>query len=161
MKGNYSHKILLYKIKSLDDAESYGKLYDLYVDRIYRFIFFKVSVKEDAQDLTSEVFLKTWQYIKEKDKIDNFNAFIYQIARNIVIDYYRKISVQNVISDEKQLENIQDSFSEKLLNEVNINIEMTQVLIYLNKLKDEYREVILLRYIEGYSIKEIDRKSVV
>ena len=61
-------KSLLYKVREKQDAVAYGELYDYYVTRIYRFIFFKVRTKEEAEDLTSEVFLKTWEYINSTKK---------------------------------------------------------------------------------------------
>lgn len=75
MKGNsLKNQYLLFRAKN-KDPESFTKVYDLYVERIYRFIFFKVANPEDAQDLTSEVFLKTWQYINDGKEVKNLNAF--------------------------------------------------------------------------------------
>ena len=47
----------------------FSKIYDRYIDKIYRFIFFKVNSQEIAQDLTSETFLKTWESFKNGNKI--------------------------------------------------------------------------------------------
>ncbi len=147
-------KYLLFRAKN-KDSEAYAQVYDLYTERIYRFIFFKVNSSEDAQDLTSEVFLKTWQYIIDGKEVKNLNALFYAIARNLVIDYYRKLSKkemplaeyekieQDVRGDKKEIEAIEKS------------LEFDKVTEQLQKLKDEYREVLILRYIEGMSIKEI------
>ncbi|MFA6537252.1 MAG: sigma factor, partial [Patescibacteria group bacterium] len=78
-KASLKEKYLIYKVRQSKDAEAYGKLYDYYVERIYRFIFFKVNNVETAEDLTSEVFLKTWEYInKTNKKISNLNALFYR-----------------------------------------------------------------------------------
>ena len=82
-------KYLLFKAKSFNDAEAYGQIYDRYIERIYRFIFFKVSNQSDAEDIASETFLKVWQYIKEGQPVKNLNALLYSVARNLIIDYYR------------------------------------------------------------------------
>ena len=59
MKGNLKEKYLIFRAKN-KDADAFSRVYDLYVENIYRFIFFKVSSREDAQDLTYDVFLQTW-----------------------------------------------------------------------------------------------------
>src|SRR6056297_3032720 len=81
-------KILLNQIKR-GDEHAFGELYDKYKDDIYRFVYFKVSSEEKAHDLVNEAFLKIYDYLKKGKDIRNFRAFLYKIARNIVIDFYR------------------------------------------------------------------------
>ena len=85
------NKLLVIQLKS-KDKEAFARVYDLYVVKIYRYIFFKVSNQNEAQDLTSEVFLKAWEYINSPSfkQVNNLNGFLYRIARNIVVDYYRQ-----------------------------------------------------------------------
>ena len=64
--SKFQEKLLLIRLQK-KDPEAFAQIYDLYVTPIYRFIYFKVSSKQDAEDLTSEVFLKIWQYIAETD----------------------------------------------------------------------------------------------
>ena len=147
-------KFYLYKVRFNKDAEAFGHLYDLYIDKIFRFIFFKVSSREQAEDLTSEVFLKTWEYLTKPDvKVDNFNALIYRIARNAVIDYYRARRQDYLDEDEEVMESIQDARS--LETDLNTQLEFETVEKHLAKLKDAYREVLLLKYIEELSVGEI------
>lgn len=153
---NFKNKILFFKIKSYKDPESFGQVYDSYVDKIYRFVYFKVSHKDDAQDITSEVFLKTWQYINENEKIKNLNALIYRIARNSVIDYYRKRAQSSLMTDdETEMATIIGDSAEKMQDDIDVSLDLADLEKLLLRLKDEYREVILLRYVEEYSIKEI------
>ena len=74
------------------DQEHFGRLYDHYTPQIYRFVFFKVGHQQEAEDLTHEIFLNAWK------NIDNFtyrghpfSSWLYQIARNRIIDYYRSV----------------------------------------------------------------------
>ncbi|MFH1769661.1 MAG: RNA polymerase sigma factor, partial [Parcubacteria group bacterium] len=68
---------------------------------VLKYCYFRVSSKEEAEDLTSKVFLKTWDYITKGNKIDNLRAFIFKVAHNIVIDFYktskkdRELSIHN------------------------------------------------------------------
>ena len=66
MKRPLHEKLLVYRVRVKKDPEAFGKIYDLYVTRIYRFVFFKVSSNEEAQDITADVFLKAWQYLLEE-----------------------------------------------------------------------------------------------
>jgi RNA polymerase sigma-70 factor (ECF subfamily) len=157
--SKFKEKLLLVKAKG-KDPEAFGQVYDFYVDRIYRFIFFKVSDVQEAEDLTSDVFLKSWQYLTEKEKnneIDNLNAFLYKIARNIVIDHYRKRSTRGVIKEADVewdlLGNIKDK--KDLKTEIEISSEMQNIKNALKKIKEDYREIIILRYIDDLSITEI------
>jgi len=149
-----SEKLLLLKLKS-KDPEVFGQFYDLYAERIHRFIYFKVSSREEAEDLTAETFLKIWEHIFGNKKIDHLNAFTYQVARNLVIDWYRKRAQAKVVTaPEEELVNIPDtrqSVDEKL----SIDLDVAAMEKYLRQLKDEYQEVIILRYIDELSVGEI------
>lgn len=149
-----SQKLLLLKLKT-KDPEAYGHFYDLYVTKIYRFIFFKVSSHEEAEDLTAETFLKIWEYLFENKKVDNLNAFTYQVARNIVIDFYRKKAQQQLIKDpEEVLEKIVDP-TPPIDKRLELTADWEEMESCLRQLKDEYREVIILKYIDQLSISEI------
>jgi len=153
----FKQKLLLVRAQT-GDSDAFGEIYDLYVDKIYRFIFFKVSNHEAAEDLCAEVFLKTWQYLNEPDKrqVGNLNALLYQAARNIVIDYYRT-SRREVLTDTESLKLIEDSRQQSLLEEVQISSEIENIEVHLRKLKDEFREVLILKFVEELSNKEISK----
>lgn len=153
MKNPLNQKILFLKIKS-QDKEAYSQFYDLYVARIYRFIFFKVSSINDAQDLTSEVFLKVWQYIKEGKEIKSLKAFIYMVARNTVIDFYRQRNQDLHSINDPEFPDLPDSNYNELQKQI-VGSDLEVVLKGINGLKDEYREVIVLRFLDELSIKEI------
>ncbi len=144
------------------------KLYDNYAPRIYRFIFLKVSSPEDSEDLTSETFFKFWQNIsKSKDnkqramnnnkKIDNPRALLYRIAHNLVIDLYRKKSRKELVLDpsENVLAGIRDKSD--LGAKIKIDSDMEGVKKALSQLKDEHQNVIVWRYLDELSTKEISQ----
>ena len=201
--------------------KEFSKIYDKYINKIYRFIFLKVNSQEIAQDLTSETFLKGWEAFRksqnpghndqkvEEDKssssptealdevkkrtkfsspvanarvvdelrsspplanarvvdelrsspplanarvIENPQAFLYQIARNLVIDHYREkgkaqlVSVEYIpIIDPKQ------DLEEKSLLESDIG----QVQLALTGLKEDYQNVIIWHYLDDLPIREV------
>src|SRR5512143_1505675 len=81
--------VLAHQAKS-GDTEAFTQLYDAYVERIYRYVYFRVSDDTATEDLVSQVFLKAWQNL-DRYKIGGspFIAWLYTIARNLVIDHYR------------------------------------------------------------------------
>lgn len=152
-------KILLAKIRA-GDEKSFSLFYDLYVDKIFRFISFKVTNKDEAEDLTSEVFLRAWNYFQDGYKIDNLKAFLYRISRNAIIDFYKKNYNKKTVplSECETAKNYQKIGAGKnIMDKIDLNIKLKQVLKKLDLLKDEYKEVILLRFIEDYSISEINK----
>jgi len=158
MKLNiFEEKILFSRLKS-KDKEAFIKAYDLYIDDIYRFVYFKIGHKEEAQDLTSQVFLKTWNHIQTNSLTDHktLRSLIYKIARNAVVDYYRENSgkIISSLNDENNEISIVDA-NQNLARQMEINHDFSLVEKKLSELKDEYNEVIVLRYIEELSIGEI------
>lgn len=140
------------------DKEAFIKAYDLYVDHIYRFIYFKVSNKEDAQDLVSAVFLKTWNYIQRESLKDvkTLRALLYKVSRTSIIDHYRKNSQHNNIriDDQENEIDIADD-RQNIAEKTEIIFDFRIIENKLKELKDEYREVIILRFIDELSIDEI------
>lgn len=158
MSGNsLKEKYLIFRAKN-KDPEAFARLYDLYAERLYRFIYFKVSGEEEAQDITSEVFLKTWQYILDGKDIENLNALFYKIARNLVIDHYRKTaqrkeaSLDETIATEDLGGGVGD---DRMAVAIERGIDIQKITEQVRDLKDEYREVVVLRYMNELSIAEI------
>ena len=83
-------KNLINRAKS-GEAKAFGLLYDHYIPQIYRFIYLKVTNREEAEDLTHQVFMKAWQNINNyEERGFQFSSWLYQISRNQVIDFYRQ-----------------------------------------------------------------------
>lgn len=145
------------------DDKAFIEAYDLYVDQIYRFVFFKLGNKEDAQDVTSSVFLKAWNYI-QKDGLEEYEtlrALLYTISRNSVIDHYRKHrrgNADNIISIDNGNVGLDIKDEKKdVAHEMDIKLGMELIKTKLSEIKDEYREIIILKYIEELSAKEISK----
>ena len=147
-------KYLLFKAQTFKDADSYGAIYDRYVTRIYRFIYFKVGSEGDAEDIASETFLKAWQYIKEGQPIKNLNAFLYSIARNLVIDHYR---FQAKKYEYEEVPIIEPQCNENLADKLDIRKNEEKILASLKTLKNEYCEVIILRFFDDLSVGDISQ----
>lgn len=140
------------------DQKDFMDAYDKYVDQIYRFIYFKVGSKEEAEDLSSAVFLKTWGYIREHSikNSKTLKSLFYKIARNLIIDHYRKNSKQDSVPlSGQELEIDLPDENQNIIKKTEENWDLSVVETRLPQLKDEYREVIVMRYINELSISEI------
>ena len=128
------------------------KMYDTYADAIFRHCFFRIHDREEAKDLTQEIFLRVWEYISRGKKIDNLKAFLYRVANNRIIDEYRKKK------KDFSLDSLQDEgfdVGEESHETTLAVFDGALALKKLEELDDPYRSVILLRYVECLSIKEI------
>lgn len=159
MKDAIRENYLLYRVQSRKDPQAYAELYDRYVTPIYRFVYFKVSSHEDAEDITADTFLKAWHYLTEHSGIRSFRAVIYRIARNLVIDLYRKRAVRE---RDVAMDGLDEHGAQKLLSDEKAFVKQLetkqdhqQVLEAIGRLKEEYREVLLFRYIDGLSTAEV------
>ena len=152
MAGKLREKILLYKLQTKLDPEAFAELYDMYVKQIYRFVFFKVSSHEEAEDLTSEVFLKAWNYLQENKEITSFRGLVYRIARNSIVDLYRAKAAK----PERLLEeNMEIGDGGKWYADLSTQVEARKIVLAIKKLKQEYQEVITLRYVDELELDEI------
>ncbi|MBU1292064.1 RNA polymerase sigma factor [Patescibacteria group bacterium] len=135
------------------------KFYDQQAPKIYRFVYLKVSSPQDSEDLTSEAFLKFWQDLadkkEKKEKIDNHRALLYKIANNLVIDFYRKKSRSEVSIDPENTVLAQIKDKTDLNKEVILNSDVIEVKKALNNINEEYQNIIIWRYLDDFSTKEI------
>ena len=135
--------------------KNYSEVYDKYVKKIYRFVLLKVNSAEIAEDLTSEVFMRGWQSFKGQgpDKIDNLQAFLYQIARNLLADHYRQETKAQLVSVEYAplLPDARQDLEEMSF----IQSDMERVKAALVNINDDYREVIVWYYLDELKVPEI------
>lgn len=138
------------------NKEAFEQIYHLYFAPIYRYIYFRVRSKEMAEDLTQTVFLKVYQSISRFRARQDFSplAYFFTVARNVVIDYWRK--KKEVILDQENLSWLDMERQDKTLSDVKVKIEAKDLIQDgLKQLNPEQQEVIILRFIDELSNKEI------
>ncbi len=126
------------------------RAYDAHADAIFRHCYFKTSERELAQDLTQDVFLKAWSYMQQKQKIVNMRAFLYRIADNMVIDWYRKRKATS-------LDTLVDAGFEPadVDRKVEEQVEASLAFAKLRELGEDDQKLITWRFVEDLSPKEI------
>ena len=130
-----------------------GKCYEEYSDAIFRYCYFHTGNREKSLDITQDTFIKTWDYVSSSKNVENLRPFLYKVAKNLIIDERRKkksgsldelteagFEPENEISE---MEIKEDRYERKIL------------LDTVGELDPIYKDVILLRYVEDMSIKEI------
>lgn len=137
------------------NAEAFGTLYDRYFNRIYRFIYLKVTNTADAEDLTHQVFLKSWKNIKrfQARKGIPFSSWLYRIAVNAVIDFYRTSRKETDIelADKQGVLREDPGYAERM----DMEIEMEQVRGALQKLDSVEQDILLMRFVDRLSNREV------
>jgi RNA polymerase sigma-70 factor, ECF subfamily len=136
------------------DAEAFGRLYDLYADRIYRHIYYRTSSLEDAKDLTQEVFVKAWQVLSRYKRTNApFLAWLFTISHNRVIDYYRTRKDHAYLNTEITMDSEKNS-PDKLLEAEYTQQEVRKAIL---RLPGEQQQVIMMSFVEGFEYSEIAR----
>ncbi len=151
------------------NKDDFAALYDKYAVSIYRFIYLKINSVEDSQDMTSEVFFRFWRNVansgrkkmalgKKRSKVDNPRALLYKIANNIVIDFYRKKPRADLLIDSKK----DDKFSQipdktDIEAGMALSSDLEDIKKALNMLKGDQQNVLVWRYIDQLSYKEISQ----
>lgn len=138
----------------MDQEESktyFLETYDAYGSDIYRFCVLKVSSKEVAEDITQEVFMRFWQSLREGTEFRNSRAMLYTIARNLVIDWYRKKKESSLdVLTEQGID-----FGSEDFKKISENAEHREVLDVIETLDEQAKEVLLLRFVDGLSPRDI------
>jgi len=139
------------------DQVAFEELYDKNINDIYRFIYFKIGKKDEASDLSSLVFLKTWEHIQKNKISDNqtLRALVYKIARNVVVDYYRNRRPENLSLDDEnnRIDVVDEEYN--LETEIGVKGEYENLMVKIMGLKNEYREILIMRFVNDLSLEEI------
>ncbi len=151
--SNLSEKMLLEGAASFDER-ALGELYDRYEARIYSYIYRRTGNESLAEDLTAQVFLKMLEAIRsDKGWHSSFSGWLYRIAHNAVIDYYRQRDRQQQVSLEDTLTTTASDHNPVVMAEASLDAQRLRTAI--DRLTEEQSEVITLRFLEGYSISEV------
>jgi RNA polymerase sigma-70 factor (ECF subfamily) len=128
------------------DPEAFAKLYDAYVERVSRYVYFRVSEELDMEDLVSQVFLKAWENL-DRYKIGSspFIAWLYTIARNLVIDHYRTKKDSLPLEEAIALPSDMEMPDE----EAQTHFDLQAMRDALQFLTSDQQQALILKYIAG------------
>jgi RNA polymerase sigma-70 factor (ECF subfamily) len=134
------------------DEQALGRLYDAYVDRIYRYILYRVNDSETAEDLTSDVFLRVVEGLPTyQDRDVPFLAWLYRIAHARLIDHYRQTTRRGPHQD---IESVNVHLDDDLDGVLMTTYHQDKVREAMRSLTAEQQQVIVLRFMEGNNLQE-------
>jgi RNA polymerase sigma-70 factor (ECF subfamily) len=161
--SNLIDRYLLFRIRTKRDPEAFAKIYDRYVKALYRFTLLKLPSQEEAQDITAETFTRVWNHLQEHQDVTHVRALLYRVARNLIADYYRSRPVSHgvnpeVVTNEGDSPSTVttdpgDSGRERTLIEA--RAEFSLIVKQLEKLKEDYRDVVTLRLVDDLAFEDI------
>jgi RNA polymerase sigma-70 factor (ECF subfamily) len=133
------------------DKTAFDRIYTILFQKIFQFIFFRVNHKEIAEDLTEEVFIKAFNKLELLSNTRTFTGWLFQIARNSVIDYYRakKLTV-NLADVENTLE-----YETNVVDILHLNYQQAILLKLLKQLNSTEQAVIKMKFLEDLNTEEI------
>ncbi len=143
----------LIKKSQAGDTRAFAELYDLFSEKIFRYIKLKVQSQQPAEDILQETFIKTWRALpKFKVEGGNFSAWLYKIAGNAVNDYFRKLYRAPETLELNEHIDVADSRS--FLEQVVLENDIESAKLSLAQLPSAYRQVLELRFIQDFTISE-------
>jgi RNA polymerase sigma-70 factor, ECF subfamily len=139
------------------EAEAFGILYDRYVDAVYRYVFYRVRNEAEAEDVTSDVFMRALRAIPKYEPRQAFLAWLYRIARNAVIDRSRRQAARQQVSFEDALAHPN---ADQVVNpdaSLLAGSDASVVRKAMEQLTPLQQEILVLRYVEGFDTKTISK----
>ncbi|MFC2017308.1 RNA polymerase sigma factor [Chloroflexota bacterium] len=142
------------------DLKAFGELYSSYLEPIYRYVFYHVKDRMTAEDVTEEVFIKAWKGIRScKGKEQTFSAWLYRIAHNHVVDYFRSSRQKHFSAKYSATEMDNTAEVDSPETEVDAKLEWQELLEKISYLPQNQKQVIILKFTEGLDNREIMDKS--
>lgn len=144
-----------------DSKQQFSDLFERHSDELFRHAFLRLSDRERALELTQETFLKAWNYVNKGGDVRQHRSFLYRILNNLIIDEYRKHKSQSL---DAMLENEETSTAVEaqylrdevdLEEEAMVRFDSARALQALDELGEAHKTVLVLRYIDGLSPREI------
>lgn len=133
------------------DEEAFGLIYDHFAAKIFKFIYYRVGHTQVAEDLLADTFVKGWQKLSQLNSPSALSAWLYQIAKNNIIDYYR---IKKDSIDLSEVENLLEDET-NVVDDTNLTIEQKKILELLEELPEEQRQVIKYKFFEELENEEI------
>ena len=149
--AGHSEDVLVQRAKT-GDADAFADLYERLCTRVFRYFFYRVGHREEAEDLTEQVFLKAWQAMPGYDwRGVPFSAWIFRLAHNLLIDHKRSSRDRGDLDEALEIEDESEGPEEMTLRRVEAHALATAI----GQLSAIEQTVVILRFVE-----RIDHRSV-
>ncbi len=138
------------------NTELFTQLYNSESDAIFRYCLIRTSNREVALDITQDTFTRFWKVVERGEEIGNYRAFLYTVARNLIIDWYRKKKPESLdaIADESSVDALV-IVSDSVRQDIEMSAEARFLISRIKDLEEQYQQPVFLRFIEGLKPSEI------
>ena len=152
MDSPVDEKALIEQAK--EDKEAFGQLYELYVDRIYNYVYYRTGNVADAEDLTAKIFVRAMKHMpRYQDQGVPFSAWLYRIAHNLVANWHRDHSRRQIVAlDDITHWHVGDEspeFATQLME------DKASLISSIRRLPSDRQELLILKFVERLSNAEI------
>lgn len=134
------------------------KAFDEYNDALFRHAYLRISNRDRAVDLVHDTYTKVWAYLRNGYEIENFRPFLYKVLNNLIIDEYRRrkeLSLDAMLAEEGVDEGSFDDLQESTVEALAATIDGKKAFALLTQLPDQYKEVLLYRFVDQLGPREI------
>lgn len=136
--------------------KQFAEVYEKEADAVFRFCLLRTSDREMALDFTQDTFMRFWNALQTDKRINNCRTFLFTIARNIVIDWYRKkksISLDSILESAGAAD--KSSFTAVAREDVEVEAEAEFLIRKMGELEEPYQHAVYLRCVEELKPREI------
>jgi RNA polymerase sigma-70 factor, ECF subfamily len=135
------------------DRAAFAELYERFVERIYRYVYYRTGSQLDAEDLSEQVFLKAWTSIHQfRWQGKPFQAWLYTLAHNVVVDHFRSARRTTSLDDSKETTHLA---SESTSHSMDSWLDADMLARAIRHLPRDQQHVIGLRFLEGRDTAEV------
>ena len=145
--------IQLIRLVQKGDSQAFGEIYDRYAGKVFRYLYTHLTHRQDVEDLTEEVFIRVWRALPGfREQGMPFLSFIFRIARNVLVDHYRREqrSREQVSSDEVTIRDDRPGPVEMM----NVEGQRQELFQALESLREDYRMVLVMRFLNNLTPEE-------
>ncbi len=135
---------------ALENPAAFGRLYDRFIQRIYRYVYSRVGNAPEAEDITSQTFIAAYESLGRYRERGQFSAWLFRIARSKMNDHFRRSRREVGLDAAERMVDVDDALGSLIQNE-----ELARLRSLIQKINDDERELIRLRYVAELSFVEM------
>lgn len=140
-----------------DFEAEFTRIYDEHAKAVYRHCYFRMLDEHDAQDVMQEAFVRLWTYMASGKTVENYRAFLYTTANRLIIDLARQRKRRPTVSLEMLADEGREFGGPSLEHDIGVREDSRELYATLGKLKEPYRGLLIMRYLDGLTVADIAR----
>lgn len=146
----------IFFVVSQTQKSAFIAAYERYADSIYRYCLCRVNSRNSAEDLTQETFIRAWEYISRGKEIRQIRAFLFEVCRNLIIDFYRKKGRRERSLEEfLEKRGVPPQLSYDARQEMESQSSLREIMEVMAELSQSDQDILIMRFVEDFKPREI------